>query len=460
MKLNFTKSNLTKRKKALALLMSMTIAAGLIGCAPKNANVPINAAEESTVCESVGEISSAIHEVQTEESIIKNEKGNNENQNLNTWEFPDDPKDYTVDDYMHMVTYKGIPITMLSTINELKKYDEKFGYEIEHIYGRRSMLFENEEMGYDLLLIYDNVKIAKIRVKCYPSETNIGDAPITEFMTSSSYYKGATDLKFFDQLSIDGFSKYDTGSSIEQVKNFFNEPELYCLSDMPGYVVDGKPIIFGSTSAEQNKGLKYDFDFENYAVDLRLICTNNLPEVDDSLRGVYISVNDKNTEEYEPVDFDFNSVESIVKINGEELPDTFAEMKENDPGYDYEVVLEYSSEKKNKSEYTCYLKYNGEGIGAIQYGLDYDPDADLEHLPIDHILFLNDCLPDDVNVTFLNSISMMDSEQHLIDILGNPYKIEHRVYYYVFEKDGYNHNFYFRILDNKVFGLEYGREKI
>ena len=73
MKLNFTKSNLTKRKKALALLMSMTIAAGLAGCAPKNANVPINAAEESTVGESVGEISSAIHEVQTEESIIKKE---------------------------------------------------------------------------------------------------------------------------------------------------------------------------------------------------------------------------------------------------------------------------------------------------------------------------------------------------------------------------------------------------
>ena len=49
MKLNFTKSNLTKRKKALALLMSMTIAAGLAGCAPKNANVPINAADAAIV---------------------------------------------------------------------------------------------------------------------------------------------------------------------------------------------------------------------------------------------------------------------------------------------------------------------------------------------------------------------------------------------------------------------------
>lgn len=37
------------KKKILALIMSMTIAAGLAGCAPKNANVPINAADAAIV---------------------------------------------------------------------------------------------------------------------------------------------------------------------------------------------------------------------------------------------------------------------------------------------------------------------------------------------------------------------------------------------------------------------------
>ena len=461
MKLNFTKSNLTKRKKALALLMSMTIAAGLTGCAPKNANVPINAAEESTVCESVGEISSAIHEVQTEESIIKNEKGNNENQNLNTWEFPDDPKDYTVDDYRHMVTYKGIPITMFSTINELKKYDEKFSYEIDGIYGRYSQLFKNEEMGYELNLYYDNVYIARIRVSCYPDEANIGDAPITEFTTNSSTFRGETDFKFFNKLSIAWAQNNDYGSSNDEVMNFFNESELCSMSDVPDFVSDGELIAFGFKSADQVKCLNYNLDFEDYEVDLWLICCVDLPHnKKDALRGVSISFKDKNPTQDEPVDFDFNSVESIIKINGEELPDTFAEMKESDPNYDYEIGLEYSSEKENKSNYTCFLKYNGEVVGAIFYSLDYNPNPDLEHLPIDHIMFRNEYLPEYMNVTFLNSVSMKDSEQHLIDTLGNPYKIDLTSYYYTFEKKGYYHNFYFIIGNSQVLGMEYRREKI
>ena len=242
------KFNLTKRKKALALLMSMTIAAGLIGCAPKNANVPINAAEESTVCESVGEISSEIHEVQTEESIIKNEKGNNENQNLNTWEFPDDPKDYTVDDYRHMVSVNGITITLPTTINELKKLDEKFGYEVDYVYDGVNQVLPDGGTGYDIFITYDGKKVCLTSFSSEPDEKFIPDEEITSMIFSDEDTDNAIDLCVLNNIKI--------GSTSEQIQKALGKPS--------------EPISESSCTE------KYKYSFEKYNVSI--VCFYNEKE--------------------------------------------------------------------------------------------------------------------------------------------------------------------------------------
>ena len=262
MKLNFTKSNLTKRKKALALLMSMTIAAGLTGCAPKNANVPINAAEESTVCESVGEISSAIHEVQTEESIIKNEKGNNENQNLNTWEFPDDPKDYTVDDYRHMVSVNGITITLPTTINELKKLDEKFGYEVDYVYDGVNQVLPDGGTGYDIFITYDGKKVAYTTVCAEPDENVISDAKITSMIFSHEDTDNAIDFYVFNNIKI--------GSTLSQIRKVMGEP--------------------AESLSESSCTEKYKYTFEKYKVSI--VCFYREKEA--NIFIIDIRENDKN----------------------------------------------------------------------------------------------------------------------------------------------------------------------
>lgn len=169
------------KKKILALIMSMTIAAGLAGCAA-----------ESSVNKSVGDASTSADIQPISESA--------------QWQFPDDPKDYTVDDYRHMVSVNGITITLPTTINELKKLDEKFGYEVDYVYDGVNQVLPDGGTGYDIFITYDGKKVCLTSFSSEPDEKFIPDAKL-EFLCFANAY---TDKN----VNVDLFNSIKSGLSI------------------------------------------------------------------------------------------------------------------------------------------------------------------------------------------------------------------------------------------------------
>lgn len=195
-------------KKALAIMMSLTLLMGLTGCEQGNTDIQTNEAAESSASESAAEIKS---DVQTEESTPKNEV-----QKLNTWQFPDDPKDYTVDDYRHMVSINGITITLPTTINELKKLDEKFGYKVDYVYDGVNQVRSNGGTGYDIYITYDDKNVCLSSLYSEPDEKYIPDANLFFLYFGNALTDNSIDFKIFDELEL--------GSDISDVHKKMGAP--------------------------------------------------------------------------------------------------------------------------------------------------------------------------------------------------------------------------------------------
>lgn len=211
------------KKKVLALIMSMTIAAGLAGCAA-----------ESSVNKSVGD-ASTLSDIQPISESAQ-------------WQFPDDPKDYTVDDYRHMVSVNGITITLPTTINELKKLDEKFGYEVDYVYDGVNQVLPDGGTGYDIFITYDGKKVCLTSFSSEPDEKFIPDSEITSMIFSDEDTDNAIDLCVLNNIKI--------GSTSEQIQKALGKPS--------------EPISESSCTE------KYKYSFEKYNVSI--VCFYNEKE--------------------------------------------------------------------------------------------------------------------------------------------------------------------------------------
>ncbi len=221
------------KKKVLALIMSMTIAAGLAGCAA-----------ESSVNKSVGD-ASTLSDIQPISESAQ-------------WQFPDDPKDYTVDDYRHMVSVNGITITLPTTINELKKLDEKFGYEVDYVYDGVNQVLPDGGTGYDIFITYDGKKVCLTSFSSEPDEKFIPDSEIFFAFFSNNYTDEAVDFKLFNEIKF--------GSEISDVKKKMSVPatslremterykytfESYNVNVMLGYI-EQKELCSAIISIREN----------------------------------------------------------------------------------------------------------------------------------------------------------------------------------------------------------------
>ncbi len=225
------------KKKILALIMSMTIAAGLAGCAA-----------ESSVNKSVGDASTSADIQPISESA--------------QCQFPDDPKDYTVDDYRHMVSVNGITITLPTTINELKKLDEKFGYEVDYVYDGVNQVLPDGGTGYDIFITYDGKKVCLTSFRSEPDEKFIPDAKL-EFLCFANAY---TDKK----VNVDLFNSIKSELSIEQAHRIIGEPT--------------DPVV--------GNGEFYKFAFDFYDVNIAFGTDGN-----NEITGLYVCVKENNKNE-------------------------------------------------------------------------------------------------------------------------------------------------------------------
>lgn len=209
------------KKKILALIMSMTIAAGLAGCAA-----------ESSVNKSVGDASTSADVQPISESA--------------QWQFPDDPKDYTVDDYRHMVSVNGITITLPTTINELKKLDEKFGYEVDYVYDGVNQVLPDGGTGYDIFITYDGKKVCLTSFSSEPDEKFIPDVPLDFFVFSKTNTDKSIDIQFFNNIKI--------GSDLSAVEKNMGNPTSVIGSAINKYKIEAGGYLINASFADIKSG--------------------------------------------------------------------------------------------------------------------------------------------------------------------------------------------------------------
>lgn len=209
------------KKKILALIMSMTIAAGLAGCA-----------SESSVNKSVGDASTSADVQPISESA--------------QWQFPDDPKDYTVDDYRHMVSVNGITITLPTTINELKKLDEKFGYEVDYVYDGVNQVLPDGGTGYDIFITYDGKKVCLTSFSSEPDEKFIPDVPLDFFVFSKTNTDKSIDIQFFNNIKI--------GSDLSAVEKNMGNPTSVIGSAINKYKIEAGGYLINASFADIKSG--------------------------------------------------------------------------------------------------------------------------------------------------------------------------------------------------------------
>lgn len=208
-----------KFTKAASLILSLAMAMSMAGCAESSTaqNDTASAADIQPISESA------------------------------QWQFPDDPKDYTVDDYRHMVSVNGITITLPTTINELKKLDEKFGYEVDYVYDGVNQVLPDGSTGYDMYITYDGKKVCLTSFKSEPDEKFIPDAEIFFAFFGNDYTDETVDFRLFNEIKL--------GSEILDIKKKMGEPttllrevteeykytfESYNVNIMLGYIEQKK----------------------------------------------------------------------------------------------------------------------------------------------------------------------------------------------------------------------------
>lgn len=223
-----------KFTKAASLILSFAMAMSMAGCAESSTaqNDTASAADVQPISESA------------------------------QWQFPDDPKDYTVDDYRHMVSINGITITLPTTINELKKLDDKFGYEIDYVYDGENQVLPDGGTGYDIFITYDRKKVCLTTFYSEPDEKLIPDAKL-EFLCFTNEY---TDKN----VNVDLFNSIKSGLSIEQAHRIIGEPT--------------DPVV-GNVEF-------YEFVFDFYDVNIALGTDGN-----NEITGLYVCVKENNKNE-------------------------------------------------------------------------------------------------------------------------------------------------------------------
>ena len=201
-----------KFTKSASLILSLAMAMSMAGCAESSTaqNDTASAADIQPISESA------------------------------QWQFPDDPKDYTVDDYRHMVSVNGITITLPTTINELKKLDEKFGYEVDYVYDGVNQVLPDGGTGYDIFITYDGKKVCLTSFRSEPDEKFIPDSEIFFAFFSNNYTDEAVDFKLFNEIKF--------GSEISDVKK--------------------KMSVLATSLREMTE--RYKYTFESYNVNVML----------------------------------------------------------------------------------------------------------------------------------------------------------------------------------------------